>query len=245
MRIYTSFKDALNETCREVFTRGRTVFDKTVQGRIVEGKEFEQKEIIGYGFAVVIKNLDEMLKEMMDYAREIFEKDWLTSEVGDKWFKEMLEPKNPDEWWKGTGLEEYWKGFGIEDDGRFSYTYGERLSITIPQVIQCLKRNKYMRGAVATAYESSKDLSSMGKRRTPCTMYFQFLIRSELDKDTLTTIYTARSQDLVSFFPLDVYKAAKLGQHIADKVEVKFKYYMHFVGSLHCYKKDIPKDRQW
>ena len=247
-RVFTSFKDALNETIRELFSRGRTVFDPTIQGKYVGDRkeEFEQKEIIGYSFTVVItKDLNQDLKDMLSFAKKVFRKDWLTPEVGDKWFEEMLQPINPDTWWKGTGLEEYWKEFGIEKDGRFAYTYGERLSAAIPQLIHCLKRNKYMRGAVATVYESSRDLTNMGKRRVPCTMYVQVLIRPEAGEDVLTGIVTFRSQDLATFFPLDVYKSARLFQYIAEQVGVRFKYYIHFTGSLHAYKSMVPDKYKW
>ena len=250
MRIFMSFKDMLNETIRELFSRGRTVFDRTVQGKDVSDRkeEFEQKELIGYLFTVVIQDpnkLEQDLKEMMDFARKVFGKDWLTAEVGERWFQEIISYTFPETWYKGTGLEEYWKEFGIEKDGRFAYTYGERLSAAIPQLIHCLKRNKYMRGAVITVYETCRDLTNVGKRRTPCTMYVQVLIRPEAGEDVLTGIVTFRSQDLATFFPLDVYKSARLFQYIAEQVGVRFKYYIHFTGSLHCYRRDAPRERQW
>jgi thymidylate synthase len=237
----------LNETIREVFSRGRVVYDPTMQGKRVEGEEFEQKEIIGYAYTVVVtRHLHDDLRDMMKYAEEVFKKDWLTVKTGNQWFHEMVSTvKNPDEWWKGTGLEKYWKEFGLEEDGRFSYTYGERLSVTIPQLIRCMKRNKYMRGAVATVYESSRDLTNMGKRRTPCTIAYQFLVRNEVGEDILTTLVYQRSCDLVNFFALDVYKAARLGEYVANNVGAKFKYFIHFIGSLHAYKRDVPSDRQW
>ena len=53
MRIFNSCVEMADETYRELWKRGQTIFDCTVQGRIVvEGQGYEQKEVIFYYFRV-------------------------------------------------------------------------------------------------------------------------------------------------------------------------------------------------
>ena len=88
MRIFSNCKSMLNETVRELFARGQSVKDKTIQGKIVTDKGYDQREIIGYSYRL---NKFDDIDEMMNLAKKYFNKEHLEPEFGklqvDKIFK--------------------------------------------------------------------------------------------------------------------------------------------------------------
>jgi len=243
MRVFNSCVDLINETTREVFSRGVIVFDKTVQGKIVGREEYEQKELIGYSYRLT--NFNDKV-EMLDWARKTFNKSFLNKEIAEAWFKDFFNTNNPDSWWiQNEELKKYWEEFGIEEDGKFSYTYGQRLNDfdQLNNLIKRLKLNLYSRGSIV--YVGGREDCSMINRRIPCTIAYQFLVRKDYNKDKVNLIVYQRSCDLVNFFALDVYKAIRLLEYISNKLNLEPGFMIHFIGSLHCYKKDVPEDRRW
>lgn len=231
----------INEVTRDLFSRGQEVFDKTVQS-VEVGEEYRQKELLGYSFMVTNpKDVEEMLR----WANKNFQKRHLNSEHGQEWFQNMISGKglNPNSAEKY--MIEYWNKFGKEKDGRFSYTYSERM-VYLPQVIEALRNNLYRRGAVITIYNTVQDITNMGKRRVPCSMYYQFLVRDNLLKGPqLNLIYTSRSCDFTNFFPLDIYRSVRLLEHVTKELKIQRGPLIVFIGSLHAYYCEIPEERRW
>jgi len=243
MRIFSNCKSMLNETVRELFARGQSVKDKTIQGKIVTDKGYDQREIIGYSYRL---NKFDDIDEMMNLAKKYFNKEHLEPEFGKAWFDDMIHnPTLRDTWWeKSKDLSAYWKEFGLNKYDNFDYSYGERLICQLDKLIERLKGNLYSRGAQITVWYP-KDIGMIGKR-VPCSTVFQFLARKTVDNgDQLNMILTQRSCDTINFFTLDVYKAVLLLKHIAKEIDVNVGYLIHNIGSLHCYAKDVPKDRTW
>jgi len=240
MRIFSSCVEMISETTRELFSRGERVFDPTRQGRPVS---VEQVEIIGYAYRLTsFHDLD----KMMEWAFRNFGKDHLRPEVGEKWFRELISPLpcNPDSWWQGTCMEEYWKKYGLREDGKFDYTYSERLYNKLPKVIEALKKNPFMRGAILAVYDRNLDVPGSGKR-TPCTIAYHFIARRYAFETRLNLICFQRSCDLIMFFPLDVYKAVRLLFYVAEQVGMPAGHFIHFISSLHAYVDEVPNHLRW
>jgi thymidylate synthase len=103
-------------------------------------------------------------------------------------------------------------------------------------VISELKQHPNTRQAIMTMYERTLDMRKWGgKERVPCSLTYQFLLRD----DELVLIYNQRSCDFIKFFPADVYFTVKLLQHVAKKIEKPAGKFIHFLGSLHVFAKDV------
>jgi len=242
MRIYNSSVDLISETTREVFSRGLIAFDQTVQGIEVDSEEYEMKELLAYTFTAT-PSCHSDKEEMLEWAREHFNKPHLVLEYGKEWVKAMI-----------TGDEEleikanmkyardYWTKFC---KGVFSYTYAERVGNSIKYVIKLLKRNRYRRGAaIPVYYHTDHGLSFQGKR-VPCSMFYLPLIRRQGFKDVLHLTYTMRSCDLTNWFPLDIYRAMLLQEYLSKQLDTEVGNLFVFINSLHAYRSEVPSQYQW
>jgi thymidylate synthase len=248
MRFYKNCTELMNETAREVFSRGQASNDRTRQGKI---HTETANEIIGYNYKLISPQEDE-LDNLFSVAREITGKEFIKKEIADKWFEEMFIDINPHTHWSmHPELVEYFKRYCAELDGCESYTYGNRLSENYKTLIDKLLENPERRGAMLTVYNSDKDLKRCGQRRIPCSSSYQPLIRRTFwGEYFVNLIYTERSCDFVWFFTFDVYRAIRLMQKIAaDLNERGFRCQsgdmIHFITSLHAYKSEIPDRYQW
>jgi thymidylate synthase len=242
MRIFADGKSVMNETVREVFSRGSIYSDPTRQGKLVEGKEAETREILNYSFKLLDVSVNEA-KSAVYEAYKIFKKPHLTYEIGQRWFESFFNTENPSTWWCGSDyLVEYWKQYGLEPDGTMAYEYGERIAPHIEGVIAKLKRNPNSRGAVLGIWNPEIDLdASNSGRRSPCTLEYIFFVRD----NTLCMTFNMRAQDLVNFFALDLVKAMLLQMHVANALRMKTGYLIENVVSLHAYYKDVPEENKW
>ncbi len=242
MRIYNNCVEMLDETYREIWKRGQTIFDKTVQGKEVDSKDFEQKEIIFYNFRV--DNFDDM-KIMLDKANKIFSKQHLSLEVAQKWFEDMINNNSLHEnWWDMTEYtKNYFNQFCNEGNNCASYSYGERIIPQLQALIEKLKSNKYSRGAIITM-PNQDDIKKKG-RRVPCTTAYHFICRPTLHGDKLNLIVMQRSCDAINFFPLDFAKATLFLQYIAKETRLEVGSLIMSINSLHIYSKDTPQEYKW
>lgn len=242
MRIFNSCIEMYEEAFRELFKRGQTVFDKTVQGRVVGEKDYEQKEIVSYSY--MLNNFDD-LDEMMILAKKNFEKEHLTTHVAEVWFNDMIHnPTTKEKWWDETEYtKKYFKKFCDEGNGFASYGYGERIIPQLQHLINRLKKNIYSRGAVIAVYDN-RDVARVG-RRIPCTVAYHFIARKTVSGDKLNMIINQRSCDAINFFPLDIYKAYLLLKYIANEIGIDVGYIIHNIDSFHVYKMDVPQKYTW
>lgn len=242
MRIYTSATEMLDETYREIWKRGQTIWDKTVQGKQVGEKDYEQKEVVFYNFRVDDYSDN---RAMLDKARATFGKKHLRYEVACQWFEDMLYNNTLHEkWWDMTpDTQDYFKKFCDEGDGFASYSYGERMMPQINYVIKRLAQNKYSRGAIISMFKLD-DVSRIG-RRIPCTVSYHFMVRPTTKGDKLNLLVNMRSADAINFFPLDFVKATMLLDYVGEKLVIPVGYIMMSIDSLHVYKLDVPNTYQW
>ncbi len=236
MRIYQNFKEMYSETLRNLQEFGINRVSKSSQNQI---KEFRLKEIYGESFTIKDhSDMYELLEEVVPGIR-----DWVAAE-----FKERISPEylNPGEAYKLR--EDIWDEFLNDgEEGKFGYTYNERIRTQLSDTINVLKNDEGTRQAVITIYSGEIDSKRRGgHNRVPCSMDYQFFIVPEEDiatgntKKRLLTIYKMRSNDFGKFFVTDLIFAVKLAEYIAEqistennKIEVGDLIYQG--GSLHYY----------
>lgn len=225
MRIYKNCLEAESEVHRDLFEMGITVRPKTMQDKVIEGDDdYTTKELSGYSFAIKDTSDRDALIEQRGLSLE-----WCLADFKERTDKEHV---NPGEAYKLRGE---WEEF--VHDGQFAYTYNERIRYQLEKTIDILKKDNDTRQAVLTIYEGAQDSDNrLGKKRVPCSMYYQFLVRN----GQLNCIYTMRSSDFMTHWPYDIWMAAALQELVAKEIGVKNGDLIFFSGSLHAYKKDIP-----
>lgn len=227
MRIYSDPVEMLKEVERDLFEMGTRVGSATVQDKnVADDPAYEMIELFGYGY-VLTRHDEASLKAMIELAGGSYE--WAREEANDRVLPEWI---NPGTTW--AMREDLWKPF--LRDGRFAYTYNERLREQVPQVIDELRKRPSTRQAVVTMYDRHQDMGNWGGLdRVPCSMHYQFARRG----GDLHCVYVMRSCDFATHFPHDVYFASRLQRHVAESTFAATGHLTHFVGSLHAFRKDL------
>lgn len=138
---------------------------------------------------------------------------------------------NPGEAWKLR--PEVWTEF-LESDGRFSYTYSERLAETLEMVIEELRQRNMSRQLFIPIWQP-EDAYKLADRRVPCSLGYWLNYRQE----QLNITYLQRSSDFFTHFTNDVYLARKLQEFIAAEVGLEPGHFTHWLGSIHVFEKDV------
>lgn len=235
MRIYSSSYELMSEMGRELNSYGQTVKSKTYQNKNIEGNEdFVTKEIICQQYCLTSLQDPTWL---FFYSRS---REWADAE-----FQERIDTSdiiNPGKAWELR--KDLWEQFLV--NGKFDYTYNERIIHVIKPLIRLLKDDNDTRKAVLPIFNGDMDGLDTdwydGSRRIPCSMYYDFLIRQNgKGEKVLHICYHQRSSDFVTHFGNDVYLAWRLMEYVAKEVGVKPGYLYHTVDSLHTYQKDWDK----
>lgn len=263
MRIFVTPLEAVREIERDLFEMGIEVHPQTMQDKDVEEDEgFKTKEVRAYGYKLTKHewNQDSEMA-VIDYLFQDDEGEpispepnrvllYIAKEHEERWSGAMLNPGTS--WLERKDL---WDNFIVNDSEsdrqRFHYTYSERFACQAHRVLAELKVrpdsrqaimtihsniNSYNSGIGANIVEPSQDYRYMGGLgRIPCSMYYQFMIR----EGHMDLIYTMRSCDFLTHFPIDMMLALRAQKWMADKLELEVGDFTHFMGSLHAYKKDM------
>lgn len=136
-----------------------------------------------------------------------------------------------------------------EDDGRANGAYGARWltedgtgaeTSQLDLVVDLLRRSPSTRQAVVASWRT-RDLAEAGtKRDVPCTLSLQFLLRD----GKLHLVTCMRSNDAWLGLPYDVFCFTSIQQLIAQELGVGLGSYVHMVGSMHLYERDVEKALQ-
>ena len=222
MRIFRSFKEADQEVERELKKNGVKYQSETWQNKKVAGeKEFMTKELLGYSFLVKDPNIDEYI------GFRKLNREWLAQEYLER---VNTEGSNPGDAWRER--DDVWRQF--MRDGRFDYTYGERIGGQVLDVIKLLEKVPSSRHGLISVYEPMLDNgpdSRHGERRVPCTMYYMVMIRDK----KLVMFYNIRSNDYREHFPYDIVLARKLQETIAGVLVVPVGDFVYQSISLHVF----------
>jgi len=255
MRIYTNPLEAAIETERDLFEMGIMVQVQTMQDKDVrDDHDYRTLEIRGYGFKIVDWKFD--LSELKVLMKHFFPEkydDATTYVISEFQDRVAGNPMNPGNSYKHR--EALWSEF--MHDGKFAYTYSERMQEQVRHVLKQLQHNPESRQGIITIHSNicpvfdrqtkhtgletnhvdvSADLMNCGGvSRIPCSMYYQIMIR----EDKLDLIYTMRSCDLLIHFPIDISLALCLLDYFADKLGLGYGTFTYFTGSLHAYDKNL------
>lgn len=240
MRIYQNAYELMSELGRNLYEMGLENKPKSYQNKNIEGNDaFITKELICEQYCLMdLPDTDTLF---------VFSgcKDWAEAE-----FKERISNQriNPGEAWKLR--PEVWEEFLV--NGKFDYTYSERLSIEvtyneqrinlIDAIISLLNNDPDTRKAIMPIYWGTDSKYLDGRRRIPCSMYYNFLLRTNAKGEKQLNIsYHQRSSDFILHFGNDVYLAWCMMKYIATNLGVKPGYLIHTIDSLHTYKRDWDK----
>jgi thymidylate synthase len=226
-RIYANCTEAMNEIKRNLYELGIEVFPHSMQNKIVQGNdEFKTKELQNECFTIIdTSDKDKIVgKDIAWCHTEFFER------------VSRLE-NNPGKAWEMR--RSTWEQF-LNKENKMDYTYADRMRTQLDKVIKELKRNQDTRQAIISIHNSDKDIDSIGgKKRVPCSMFYQFMVRLASDgTKKLNMTYVMRSTDYYTHFKNDIWLASELRDYIAKEIGIKLGYLTVFVSSLHMYKKD-------
>lgn len=255
MRIYQTPFEAFKETERELFEMGISIHPQTMQDKGVrDNPDYLTKEVRGYSFKIVdwtwsIAHIKKALQHFFEEKTD----NVLTYILAE--FRERVQHKatNP-----GTAYlhrKNLWEEF--LHDGKFAYTYSERITPQLQSIADELHTNPESRQAIINIHSNicpemytnstspthpnyvvlpSRDLRNRGGGgRLPCSMYYQIMVREK----KVDLIYTMRSCDFLIHFPVDISLALLLQDWFADGLSLATGTFTYFVGSLHAYQKDM------
>jgi len=249
MRIYRTLSEAANETARELFSRGITRYDLTRQARPYGEPA---RELIAYSYTVTDPN---DYDQFFETVREIVGNPCIRRDVAEAWFNAMISDKcaNPQpHWFLCDKLQEYYWHFvhDREYNGE-SYTYCNRISWQVTNLVRLLKQNPERRAAIIAVWRPT-DIVEVGEHRVPCSMFYQFIAQRTVDGERLDIIYVQRSCDFVWFYAFDVYRACRLLDIVVERLKKEMPeirwikgHFIHFIGSLHAFESEIPERWKW
>lgn len=190
-----------------------TVLEGTHSDKI---KDMEFKELLGTHYT--IRDITVGWDKLPDDIKK-----WADAEFVERVARRHI---NPGEAWKlRPSLEKF-----IEANGRFSYSYNERYSMNLSEVIDQLGRRPSTRQAILPIFIPG-DLYMEGSR-IPCTIMSQFIIRD----DKVHQILYSRSVNFERFWLTDLYLHYKLQRYIANAIGRPIGTFTHTIGSFHIVK---------
>lgn len=242
MRIFANPYELMSEVGRDLWEMGIETHPKTMQNKNVENNEmFKTKELICEQYCLMSLGTAQEEDMLFRYSDS---KKWAQAELRERAIYIEGQPINP-----GTAYlqrADIWNNFLV--DGKFDYTYNERIHFAdmakandsnLYLVIDELKRNPDTRQGIIPLYHPTDVQFIGGKRRVPCSIYYNFLVRNDVNGNQVLHIcYHQRSSDFVTHFGNDVWLAYKLMEFVANILGIKPGYLYHTIDSLHSYKKD-------
>lgn len=125
---------------------------------------------------------------------------------------------------------------GITNNSAYGYLIKEAFGFNqVEKTIELLKKDPLSRRAVINLNTPNERV--IETKDEPCTIAIQFLLR----RGKLNCTVMMRSNDIWFGFPYDVIFFTELQKYIANRLEVGYGTYTHFVGSMHLYDRDYDK----
>lgn len=165
------------------------------------------------------------------------------------WKERKEKNKNPGTAWKIRPW--VWSDLtSKKDSNQFDYTYSER--IHIDDLIKEIKKHPFSRQYVYNIWDREDRFGVNWQKRIPCSLFYQVLIRNngEVDDDLqpiyeLNLVYTMRSCDFLTHFPIDIAQAINFMKEIHSQLKdfsygtLKLWKLFYNCTSLHLFKKDL------
>lgn len=213
--------EALNEIKRDLSEMGTEVHPQTMQDKYVgDNSDYYTKELQNYDYTV--KNAVLSLNELSPTQP------WADAELAERLSGKPINPGTAYLWRLSV-----WNEF--LHDGRFSYSYAERMAGKLNTIIQEIKDRPDSRQLYLSIWDNRIDPYHLGGiSRVPCSLGYLFQVRG----GKLNITYSMRSCDFATHFQNDVYLAVKLLEYVAHETGYEPGNFTHFIGSFHIYKKD-------
>lgn len=222
MRLYRDFKAAKNEIARDLNELGVRV-KAGYQSKKVDLDEFETTELQNYDYRVVRPRLEDL-----DPIQP-----WAEWEWSDRLRGIYGEATNPGSAW--TKRKNLWDPLR-EGDGKFSYTYSERLKrACVPIMLNELRKHPQSRQVYISIWDPYIDGPRLGYRRVPCSLGYQLMLRD----GAIHLSYHMRSSDFATHFDNDLWLALMLQRWFATELDQPIGSFTHVLGSLHTYTKNV------
>lgn len=225
MRIYQDFSEAFSEVKRDIVEMGMRVYPKTYQDKdISEDSRYETLELQNYIYTVTHPVAERVPGFHLSYC---------DTEFGERVKGMIGEPINPGIAWRTR--PEIWYEF-LESNGKFSYTYPERLSkhYQVHLVMNRLREDPDSRQLYISIWDIADVKKLGGISRVPCSLGYLLQVR----KDALNITYLQRSCDFVTHMSNDVHLACRMQEYLAASAQYQVGNFTHWIGSLHLFKKD-------
>ena len=242
---------------------------------MIDYPEFEKAEVnrIEKYFS---NHPEDCYNEYISFIKNTYNVDIIGSVKGNwisllkKWLSEdflerVAQNVNP---WEARKIRPWvWEEF-IHDDwfhsyGTFDYTYSERIKLF--DLLKEIQLHPTSRQYVFNIWDREDRFWVNGRRRIPCSLNYQILIRPNWEIDdngkpifAVNMIYNMRSCDFLTHFPIDIIQAVNLLKYITEHLnnQENFKEYdttkwhntyalgklYYNCASLHLYKKDLIDD---
>jgi hypothetical protein len=249
MRMYSNPLEAIREIERDLYEMGINVQPETMQDKnVADNPDFMTKEVRGYAYSIIDWKFNgQVLDDLVAYTALGIGTDTPSTRSAyvdqEFWDRISTTPVNPG----NSYLErpDVWNEF--LHDGKFSYTYSERIVPQLHKILNELCERPDTRQAIINIHSNicpvpsyvsemrmdaalgkvwgSADLENTGGGgRIPCSMYYQFMIREG-------------KVDMI--FAIDVALALMMQNYVANTLERPTGRFTHFIGSLHSYAKDM------
>lgn len=233
MRIYKNLAQAHNETLRNLKELGIEVHPGSFQDQITKDDPgMSTYELMGESLCILDAS------DWKTVCGEYGHPDWVLAELEERVSSHHV---NPGEAWKMRS--ETWFPFlhtdrHGTDHPTFGYSYNERISVSLGEVIRLLTDMPNTRQAMINIWNPDIDPPRTGGAvRVPCSISYQLLFRRE----KLNVIYYLRSSDFLEHWCNDIALAYLLMSHVAESVGMDPGMVTVFFGSLHAYKKDVDR----
>lgn len=105
--------------------------------------------------------------------------------------------------------------------------------IEISNIIECLKKDPDSKKAYLSLWNNNYNFGASGE--VPCLVGVHFYI----DNGELFTVVHMRSNELLKLLPVDICFGIALQKYVGSKLEINIGTYVHQVGSLILYSKDL------
>ena len=220
MRIYSNFREALPEIKRELSEMGILTHPHTMQDKDVRGNpDYDALELQNLIYTVTDPRLEDLKPTQP----------WADVELLDRLSGKAL---NPGRAWKYR--KEVWEEF--LHDGKFAYTYPERMAGQLKEIIREMQSNPNSRQLWLSIWDPQKDIANLGGvSRVPCSLGYLFQVRT----GQVNLTYMMRSCDYATHFENDIWLAHSLQRAVAPLSGWPVGTFTHYIGSLHVFAKDM------
>jgi thymidylate synthase len=242
MRMYETFYEVMSEVKRDLKELAIVYQSESVQNFDTSQDDgYRTHELMNYSFTLNTPHsaIDWYLDEDGEYRNATEEQiDYLYEEFGERVRASITEGPETINPGKAYLLDkDYWEPMLV--DGKFHYTYNERLRGSIDSVVDLLWKDKSSRRGWIPIWQplDNDHLDTANLARVPCSLGYYFMVRN----DRVHMHYIMRSCDFTKHFAKDVALAVMMQEWMMHQVPGHHSWgtFTFTAFSLHAFAKDL------